>query len=181
MERSIAWFVIAGCIAGCSGSSAGVSDGNGGGGGSGSGSGSAGNALFESPSSTSATPDSIFGLWGGVLPEQGWTFDTRVKLDESTFTFATRCKSPDGKQGGVASVTAKARVSNDLIDVLESKHDEQKIGDVDCKADTLPGESKRCAVEDRGFEHDCFSLDGTKLTMFGHTPFDKLEMTKISD
>lgn len=173
----------------CSGSSSGVSDGSNGGNGSGSGSGhgsgsgsgTAGDALFQTPSSTAATPDSIFGLWGGALPEQGWTFDTRLKLDEATFTLGTRCKSPDGQQGGTAVVSAKARVSNDEIDVLETKHDEHKIGDVDCKADIAPSEAKRCLESDKGFEHDCFTLEGTKLTMFGHTPFDKLEMTKISD
>ncbi len=183
--------------AGCSGSDTGgvgSSGGNGGGTGNGqgsgtgtgtgtgTGSGSAGDALFQSPSSTSATPDSIFGLWGGSLqPGDGWTFDTRIEMAAGSITFATRCTSPDGRTGGIASVSAKARISNDDISVLESKSDEKKLGDVTCRANATPGETKACTPDQKGFEQTCFTLEGTSLTIYGATTFDKLAMTKISD
>ena len=56
-----------------------------------------------------------------------WTFDTRVKIDDALITFATKCISPEGKQAGIASVAAKARISNDDISILESKNDEKKL------------------------------------------------------
>jgi hypothetical protein len=165
-----------------SGSPGKADDGSGPAGGSGTGSGSAGDALFQTPADTSATPDSIFGLWGGSLDNEGFTFDTRVKLASDAMTFAQRCTDDsNGAQGGVASVVAKARVSNDDVTCLESKNDEQKVGSITCRAATTVGDTKRCAPEDKGFESNCFELDGTSLTIFGATSFDKLVLTKISD
>jgi hypothetical protein len=180
-------------VYGCSGSTTTGADNNGGGSGSGNGgssgggssngggSGSLGDSLFATPSSTSATPDSIFGLWGGTLPEQGWKFDTRLKFTDSEVNAATRCQSPDGQQGGIAAIAAKARVTNDDIAVLESKNDEKQLSGITCRASMAPSETKRCDPADKGFEKNCFTLEGTSLTMFGDTPFDKLAMTKISD
>jgi hypothetical protein len=181
-------------LAGCSGSNAAVGngggtsagDGNGGGSGSGggssSGSGSAvASSLFDTPSSTDATPDQLYGLWGGSTKTfDEWTFDIRLRLAASDLSVATRCSTPSGDVGGLAGVAVKARVNDDEITVLESKKDEKKVGDVTCRANETPGTTVRCEKED-GFQTNCFVLDGDALRIYGNSPFDKLELVKISD
>jgi hypothetical protein len=157
--------------------------GSGSGSGTGSGSGSASGAaegLFSAEPGASATPDSILGVWGGSMKELSVTFDTRMKITANDVTFATRCVLDDGRESAVVAVTASARVTNDNIAILESKKDEKNTGGVTCRANARPGETKKCAKVD-GFQKSCFHLDGTQLTIYGTTPFDKLEMTKISD
>jgi len=169
------------------GSGTGTSNGSGsGGGGARSGAGSTtvsaeGAALFDSPSSTDATADSIYGLWGGVMKDLDFTFDTRMRLTPDSITFATRCDH-DGTSGAIAGVTAKARVNAEEVAVLESKKDERKLGDLTCRANAHPGNTKRCANStDNGFQTQCFILNGTELTFYGDSPFDKLSLIKISD
>lgn len=139
----------------------------------------AGEQLFAAPSGD-ATGSSILGVWGGVIKDGEFTFDTRTKLEAHSVTFATRCQLPNGKTSAVASVVAAARVSNDEIAVLETKNDERKTGDITCRASSHVGSLTACEVVD-GFQHDCFALDGLALVLYGKTPFDKVEMTKISD
>jgi hypothetical protein len=180
--------VVALAASACSGGGAtvGGDDGDtGGGSGSGSGSGdgiatSDAEALFDADETDDVTPDSIYGLWGGAMKDMDWTFDNRVRLTETSFTLATRCEDPDGAVGGIAAVQAKARVDDSQIAVLESRRDERVLGKITCRASARPGELTRC-TEDDGFQHDCFELDGTSLTLYGATPFDKLAMVKISD
>jgi hypothetical protein len=148
--------------------------------GSGSASGSAAEALFTAEPGASATPDSLLGVWGGQMKELSVTFDTRMKIGSSSVTFATRCVMDDGRESAVVAVTASARVTSDNIAILESKKDEKNTGGVTCRANARPGETKRCAKVD-GFQKECFHLDGTALTFYGATPFEKLELTKISD
>jgi hypothetical protein len=147
--------------------------------GTGTGAGAAGEQLFAAPSGD-ATASSIFGLWGGVLKSGELTFDTRMKLEAHSVTFGTRCRLPNGKTSAVASVVAAARVSTEEIAVLETKLDERKTGDITCRASSQVSSLTACAVVD-GFQHDCFALDGLALVFYGTTPFDKIEMTKISD
>jgi hypothetical protein len=171
---------------GCSGASG--SDVNGGSSGSsgkpgssgGTGGGSSeGAALFDTPSGK-ATPGSIYGVWGGSAEDGGITFDIRYKLNASSVTVAGRC-SKGGATSPVAAVTVKARVSDSEIAILESKEDTQKNGDLTCTARPKPGTIAKCAPKDEGFEHDCFTLSGTTLTLFGTTSFEKVQMTKLSD
>lgn len=168
------------------GSGNGTTNGGGSGGGARNGAGSTtvsaeGAALFDSPSSTDATADSIYGLWGGVIKDLDFTFDTRMRLTADSITFATRCDH-DGTSGAIAGVTAKARVNAEEVAVLESKKDERKLGDLTCRANAHPGNTKRCTNStDNGFQTQCFILNGTELTFYGDSPFDKLSLIKISD
>lgn len=151
--------------------------------GDGSGAGAAGSAAGEqlfAPPSGDASGGSILGTWGGVMKSGSFTFDTRTKFEARSVTFATRCQLPSGKPSGVASVVAAARVSNDEIAILETKNDERKDGEITCRANAHVGSTTACAVVD-GFQHDCFALDGLSLVFYGATPYDKLEMTKLSD
>ena len=167
-------------LGGCSGSTAGV--GNGGrGGGSPSGSDSVDGApLFAAPDGD-ATPNVIYGVWGGSMKEPGVTFDSRMRLARGAITFATRCEFDDGRESQIAAVTAAARVSDQEIAVLESKKDERRTGDITCRATAQPGTMDRCGDDRDGFEHDCFRLSGTTLTIFGSSSLDKVVMTKLSD
>ncbi len=146
----------------------------------GSASGSAVEGLFSADPGAPATPDSLFGVWGGSMKELTVTFDSRMKIESSNVTFATRCVMDDGRESAVVGVSAAARVTSDNITILESKKDEKNENGVTCRANARPGETKRCAKVD-GFQTRCFHLEGTLLTIYGDTPFDKLEMTKISD
>jgi hypothetical protein len=138
-----------------------------------------GAALFETPSNTDATPGFIVGLWGGVIKDLSFTFDTRMRIDVGKVTFATRCDH-SGTSGAIAGVTAKARVTDFEFAILESKKDERKLGDITCRANAHVGEVRRCAEPD-SFPTQCFVINGTKLTFYGDSPLDKLELTKISD
>jgi hypothetical protein len=138
-----------------------------------------GEQLFAAPSGD-VTSNSILGVWGGVIKDGQFTFDTRTKLEARSVTFATRCQLPNGKTSAVASVVAAARVSETEVAVLETKNDERKTGDITCRASAHAGSTTACEVVD-GFQHDCFALDGLKLVLYGTTPFDKIEMIKISD
>ena len=200
MRTNMTWMIRALAVAaavvgvGCSGHDASPVDGTGGpSGSSGSGvnnggsSGSSGHAseseaLFKAPTGT-ATPDSIFGVWGGTTKDNGVTFDTRMKLSATSATLATRCTLDDtGAVSGIVGVTAAARVSAESLVILESKSDKKDDGVVKCGVNATPREVKRCgADQDRGFERNCFRLEGTSFTDFGATPFDKIELTKLSD
>jgi len=195
-SRSALVLALSLTAAACSGSPASIGDSHATGSGSGSGSGTSGGGsgsgtgdgiagadaegLFDAPSDTSATPGSIYGLWGGAMKDMDWTFDSRIRLSAGAFTFATQCISPSGVSGGIAAIRAKARVDANQIAILESRNDEKKVGEINCRANAHPGETNRCAEVD-GFQTNCFVLEGTSLTFYGATPFDKMEMTKISD
>ena len=143
--------------------------------------GSAADALFEAPTGT-ATPDSIYGVWGGTLKDNGTTFDTRMKLSATSATLATRCTLANGASSAVVGVTVAARISADGFVILESKSDKKDDGTVRCAVNATPKQIKPCtADEPKGFEHDCFLLEGTTFTDFGSTAFDKSEFTKLSD
>jgi hypothetical protein len=162
-----------------SGSSSGGSSSSSGGASSSSGGSPAVDGLFQAPSG-GATPDSLYGVWGGSLKDLSFTFDSRIKLSESSMTFATKCVRDDGTQSAVVGVTVAARVNDAEIAVLESKQDEKKTGDITCRANARPGTTKKCEKVD-GFQKECFALDGTKLVIYGTTSFDKMDLTKISD
>ncbi len=142
----------------------------------------AGPTLFDAPSSTKATPDSLFGLWGGELqPVDGWQYDIRLRLTEGTMTSAQRCTSPDGATGGVASVSASARIADDTIDVLESKDDAKTVGAVTCRVAVRPQHVPRCPDDAFTLKSKCFELSGTQLTLYGANDLDKEALTKIGD
>ena len=181
---------------GCSGHNTGVADGtsgsSGGDGSSGSsGAGSSGSsgahpsdseALFQAPTGT-ATPDTIFGVWGGSLKNNGITFDSRMRLSTASATLATRCTlDSSGKTSGIVGVTAAARISGASLVILESKSDQKDDGVVRCSVKLAPREVKRCAADvTKGFERDCFTIEGTQFTDYGASSFDKVELTKLSD
>ena len=137
-------------------------------------------AVFE-PGTGEVTPDSIYGTWGGVIEDNAWTFDTRLRLTATTATIATRCQAPNGKQGALVGVTVKARVDEEAIAYLESKNDERTLGDITCRANARPMTIERCATREEGFEQSCFVLDGTTLTVYGRSPLEKATLTKLAD
>lgn len=155
---------------GCSGSTTGVGNSSSGA--------SAGDALFAAPEGD-ATAGSIYGVWGGSLEDNGITFDTRWRFRESELTLATRCSLRDGRESETVAVTARARVSDEEITILESKKDEKRAGDFYCRANAQPRTLAAC--DDReGFERECFRLSGTTLTIY-ESPIEKLELVKLSD
>lgn len=171
MRRAWTLLAMAGAL-GCSGSNGnGVSS-------SSSGGSPDGDALYEAPSAE-ATPDVIHGLWGGAANDGGIDFDIRIRLTPTQLTEAVRCtRGRDSTP--TASVSVKARVSNDEIAVLESKTDERRGADLSCKAAPRPASIARCKG-DRAIERDCFTLSGTSLVMYGESPFETLRLTKLSD
>jgi hypothetical protein len=200
MNTNIAWNLLRGLtlamasvVAGCSGHDASPVDGTGsssgssgassssGGSSSGGSSGSGtGAALFDAPTGA-ATPDSIYGVWAGTIKGTGVTFDTRMKLSAASATLATRCTLASGSSSAVVGVTVAARISADGFVILESKSDKKDDGTVKCAVNVTPKQIKPCSAEDKGFEHDCFALEGTTFTDYGATSFDKSEFTKLSD
>lgn len=174
LSSSVALFVATFLAAGCSGTTAGVGSSS-----SGSSSGSGGgDALFVAPEGE-PTAGSIYGVWGGALEDNGITFDTRWRFRDSELTLATRCTLPDGRESGTVSVTAKARVTDEEITILESKNDEQRSGDFVCRASTRPRTLSACSDRE-GFERECFRLSATKLTIY-ESPIEKLDLVKLSD
>jgi hypothetical protein len=138
-------------------------------------------ALYDAPSG-SATPDSIFGVWGGSKTDNGITFDARMKLTKDSATLATRCTvDSTRKVSGIVGITVAARVTDESYVILESKSDEVNEGGVRCSVNLAPREVKRCKAEDKGFEHDCFTVEGTTFTAYGASSFDAIALTKLSD
>lgn len=174
MLRAWTWLAMAGAL-GCSGSNGnGVSSS----GGSSGGGTPEGDALYEAPTAE-ATPDLIHGLWGGATSDSGIDFDIRIRLTPTQLTEAVRCaRGTDSTP--TASVSVKARVSNDEIAVLESKTDERRGADLSCKAAPRPTSVARCKG-DRAIERDCFTLRGTSLVIYGESSLETLRLTKLSD
>ena len=163
-------------LVGCSGGTAKVGDGT-----AGSPAVANSDALFAAPTKA-ATPDSIYGVWGGTLEDLGTTFDTRMKLSAASATAAARCTTAEGKHSGTVAVTAAARISDQEMAVLESKTDAKDDGIVKCSVSLAPRNVKRCSADMHpGFETDCFKLDGMSLVEFGKTPLQKIWLTKLSD
>ncbi len=145
------------------------------------GAGAAADALFEAPTGT-ATPDSIYGVWGGTLTNNGTTFDTRMRLSATSATLATRCTIESGASSAVVGVTVAARISAEGFVILESKSDKKDDGTVRCAVNATPKQIKPCTADQpKGFERDCFSLEGTTFTDYGASPLQKSEFTKLSD
>lgn len=162
-------FAFALLAVGCSGTTTGVGSSSSSGG---------GDALFVAPQGD-ATPGSIYGVWGGTLEDNGITFDTRWRFRESEMTLATRCTLRDGRESGTVSVTARARVSDEEITILESKKDEQRSGDFTCRANAQPRTIAVCPARE-GAERECFRLSGSTLTIY-ESPIEKIELVKLSD
>lgn len=140
-----------------------------------------GAALFEPPSSTKATPDSIFGTWGGSADDGGITFDIRMHFEKSSMTLAGRCsREPDGTTP-IVSATVSARVSNDGISILESKENVSTNGKIACRVHPTPIEWKPCPTDDFAQPKKCFDLSGTSLSFYGDTPLEKSTLTKLTD
>lgn len=137
-----------------------------------------GAALFDAPSGT-ATPGSIYGLWGGPASDMGVSFDMRMQIGPSSVRFATQCEE-NGVRPPVAAVTARARVTSEEIAVLESKEHVTSQSGVTCKSTLRVYTVRRCEVRS-GFERECFTLDGTQLVIYGKSSLEKIALTKISD
>ena len=118
-------------------------------------------------------------MWGGTTKLQTVTIDVRIRFDEGAILFAARCTSGDHASVDVA-VSGKARISNDLMEVLESKEDVKTIAGTQCRASIQAGRTPQCGGTDAS-QTDCFHLSGTKLTMYGSSALSKLELTRISD
>ena len=178
-------------VAGCSGSTAGgdlsASSSSSSGGSSGSTttppSGGDAATLFDTPSGT-VTPDTIFGLWGGVDDETAGTeIDVRVKLTTTSISNALRCTlTATQKTSGIVGVTVAARNTEDDLVFLESKNDSYDDGTVRCSTSIAPHDEQRCAADVQpGFEQNCFELAGTHLTLYGDNALAKLDLIKLSD
>ncbi len=139
--------------------------------------------LFAPPQAA-ASGDSLLGVWGGTLKTTSVTFDVRYKLAPDSVTLANRCTLSNGTQSPIVGATAKARVTDDAIVVLESKSDDYDDGEVRCSVMLVPKQTPRCATSGAGgaeFAKGCFELEGTKLVLHGDTPLDKLELVKPSN
>ena len=135
-----------------------------------------GDSLFVAPSGE-ATPDDIYGTWGGAMKRANVTFDTRMRFAKDRATVAAKCQLDDGRTTDVASVTVTARVDANEITLLESRRDERKLGDFSCYANAHPETLKACA--DDFVKTNCFELSGTSLTIYGEA--EQLELTKLAD
>ena len=138
--------------------------------------------MFQSPTG-SATPDSIYGLWGGLKKDGVLSSDTRMRFSKDSAIIAMRCRlDSNGKASAVVSVASAARVMEESIVLLDSKTDRNDDLGVPCVVNVSPREVKRCAASvTGGFEHDCFKVEGTQLTDYGMSSFDAMAMTKLSD
>lgn len=166
---------LASTILGCSGSDASDLSAGGGSGGS-----AAGDALYASTPGSSVTPGELFGVWAGSVARGGLTFDNRMKFTETSVTSATRCTFPDGTKSPTAAVTATARVSETEIAVLETVSDEQNVNGNLCRVELRAMELPRC-VDQPPFARSCFAVQGTKLALYGSSPLEDLDFTKVSD
>ena len=133
-------------------------------------------SLFVAPSGE-ATPDDIYGTWGGAMKRANVTFDTRMRFSANRMTVAAKCQLDDGRTTDVASVTVTARVSEKEITLLESRRDEKKLDDFSCYANAHPETVKACG--DDFVKTSCFALSGTSLTIYGEG--EQLELTKLAD
>jgi hypothetical protein len=106
-----------------------------------------------------------------------------MKLSKDSATLATRCTlRSSGKVSGIVGVTAAARITDAALVILESKSDQKDDGSVRCAVNVSPREVKRYDADvSKGFERNCFKVEGTQFTDFGDSSFDSLEMTKLSD
>jgi hypothetical protein len=152
-------------------------------------------ALFGPPASTSATSNSLNGLWAGT---SGYSnADTRLKLSGTSIVIAQKCGSDAIGIDIVAHVTASS------IKTLESKtytpapttstgsgtSSGTKASSA-CSLSVMPIEVTRCtsttdadaSYESTSLDGGCFFLSGTKLTFYSSTGFlSTAKLTKLSD
>src|SRR5262249_48674501 len=120
------------------------------------------------------------GVWSSPKTHNGpLTIESRTRFSKNAMDVAVRCTRNDTDESLVAGVTVSARIGNDEVAVLEDKTDERKKGDFDCSASAHTNTTKACEPND--VRANCFVLDGTTLTLYGSSPIESLEMTKISD
>jgi hypothetical protein len=139
---------------------------------SGEASGSQWDALFEAPSTDSATPGSLFGRWGATA---GTSDELRLVLGSDNVMQARRCKGFAGAPDTTIGTSAKARVTEASITPLETK----AIGKFPCEIAIHATELVACNMDD-GRISNCFELSGTSLSVW--TDQDgKVDYTKLAD
>lgn len=159
-------------------------------------SGADGSDLFSSPSTSSATsgslfdekptstvtPDSVLGLWGGMTElNAGTKIDLRMRLGATSLSNSLRCTLlSNGHESGVIGISIAARNSNTELDMLESKSDSFDDGTIKCSTSISPQELKACD-DAESLPSNCFTLSGTELTLYGGTSLEKVTLTKLSD
>ncbi len=112
-------------------------------------------ALFDAPPSTTATGDSLPGLWSGAIN----TSDVRVRIGPQSILAAMRCYGETPAVG----VEVEAIVTADSMKILASK---TAPGDYafGCGIEFTPKVIPRCTSES---QPGCFNLDGTTLDFQG--------------
>lgn len=134
-----------------------------------------GAALFAA--SGEATPDDIFGVWSVPVQSDGpHTLEAMTRFASDRIEMGARCTLDSGEVA-IAGTSARARVSNREISVLEATEDKRPVGEGTCRMRTHVNTAKAC--EEEPFVN-CFVLDGTTLTLYA-TPLEKSVATKISD
>jgi hypothetical protein len=139
---------------------------------SGSATGSEWESLFEAPSNTTATPDSLFGRWSGHAGTQD---DLRLVLTATTVTQARHCAAFGSTPATTIGASAKARVTESSIATLETK----AIGSFPCDVAIHSNELVACNF-DTGRMSNCFELSGTTLRLYQDSD-GMTDYTKLSD
>lgn len=139
-------------------------------------------SMFEPPPAGSrATPDSLFGLWGGGGALGSTKYDLRLRVTADRTTVATRCSFGDGTVL-TASVSAMSRVSTDREGSCPSvDRPSTKCGEItmlESKSDRSGAGQKWCSVDLKPTAYQ-YALTGLRLH-FG-TGAERIELVKISD
>jgi hypothetical protein len=124
-------------------------------------------ALFGPPRTSTITPDSIDGVWGGTASSSGFTFDVRFDVSPDSLEAANRCHFPDNSQLTVG-VTVAATSSNTDIKVQESQSASAKANGFECRVDASPRDLQA-------------TLSGTNLILTDPNGGTSLSLIKISD
>jgi hypothetical protein len=144
-----------------------------------------GTALFSV--SGSATPDQIFGVWG--MPSanaDSVRINGRTRFTADSVEAAAQCVDNATQAQVIADVTARARVSNKEVDVLEANTDVRTLTangvTGHCNATTSVNSSAQCTPSALAslVPRSCFDLKGTTLTIYDELGVSE-KWTKISD
>jgi hypothetical protein len=130
-----------------------------------------------------ATPDSIYGLWGGSVTSATEQIDIRMRVAPSETTMAARCTFPDG---AMVTVGASAASRLDKTTALACFPPGGGGGEAICGDMTLL-ESKTakvahgtlyCAIQIQPASYE-YSLAGTRMRLT--LGADALELVKVGD
>lgn len=140
-----------------------------------------GAALFSDNGGT-ATPNAVVGLWSATVTDQGIKLDLRMRLSPTKADSAVKCTLSNGDVLPIAGTSSGASVSNSKIEVLANNEDVRRKGGITCTATLSKSSVSACPEDESDEEHQqCFVVDGKKLRIYGNTPSDVAEFSKVRD